>query len=102
VFANDLRHAAGHITLFALLGLLALWCWPAPRARPLRYFGALMLAGLGQECFQLLFKQRALVFDDGRDLLVDLLGLAVAFGAAWLWQAASSMPRITPSSRAPR
>jgi hypothetical protein len=81
VFSSELLHMAGHATLFAGLGLLVLCMFPALRARPWRYFGLLLMAGVGQECFQLLFKQRPLVFDDGRDLVVDLIGLALAFAS---------------------
>ena len=88
VFADDARHAAGHLTLFVLLGLLALRLAPALLRRPWRYFGLLALAGVGQEAFQLLFKRRVLLLDDGRDLLVDLLGLALALAAGWVWQRA--------------
>lgn len=84
-FPDDLAHAIAHASLFVLLGLLALAIWPALRARPLRYAG-LLLAGLGQELLQLLFKRRALALDDGRDLLVDALGLALAFALAWMWR----------------
>lgn len=86
VFANDLAHAAGHLTLFALLGLTALGLFPALLARPRRYFGLLALIGVGQEALQLLFKRRGLVFDDGRDLVVDLLGLTLALIVAWRWR----------------
>ena len=88
VFADDARHAVGHLALFVLLGLLALRLAPALLRRPWRYFGLLALAGVGQEAFQLLFKRRALLLDDGRDLLVDLLGLALALAAGWVWQRA--------------
>ena len=87
VFADDARHATGHLALFVLLGLLALGMSPALLGRPRRYFGLLALAGVGQEAFQLLFKRRALVFDDARDLLVDLLGLGLAFIIVFVFRA---------------
>jgi hypothetical protein len=47
-----------------------------------------VLAGVAQEAAQLLFKQRPLAFDDGRDLAVDAVGLALAWGLFWLiWRA---------------
>ncbi len=85
-FPTDLQHAIGHFSLFALLGGLALATFPNLRARPWRYAGLLALAGLGQECFQLLFKQRPINFDDGRDLVVDLAGLALAFVLVQIWE----------------
>jgi hypothetical protein len=62
-----------------MLGLLALAAIPALRRYPWRYLGLLLLAGVGQEAFQLLYKRRLLVFDDTRDLATDLVGLLVAF-----------------------
>jgi hypothetical protein len=92
LFATELAHGVGHATLFLLLGLLALAAAPALRERTWRYY-ALLLAGLGQEAFQLWFKRRGLAFDDGRDLLVDLLGLSLALVIARLWFARPSAPR---------
>ena len=86
VFATDGRHAIGHATLFFLLGLLALVVVPSLPARPWRYLGLLLLAGVGQEFFQLLYKGRLLIFDDSRDLLTDLVGIALAFVVIWSWQ----------------
>ncbi len=86
-FATETEHAIGHATLFAIFGLLALTLFPALRQRSWRYFGLLLLAGLGQEGFQLLFKWRPLAYDDVRDLLVDLIGLTLAFVLVRLWRA---------------
>lgn len=83
LFPTEVQHSFGHATLFALLGIMALCAFPALRERPARY-AWLLLAGVGQELFQLLFKQRPIAFDDGRDLLMDAIGLALAFGLAWL------------------
>jgi hypothetical protein len=91
LFATELAHGIGHATLFMLLGLLALAAAPALRERPWRYYG-LLLAGIGQEAFQLWFKRRGLAFDDGRDLVVDLLGLTLALVIARLWLARPSAP----------
>lgn len=38
-FPGEFHHSVGHATLFAALGLLALWLFPALRARPLRSIG---------------------------------------------------------------
>lgn len=85
-FPTDLQHAFGHAGLFMLLGGLALATFPALRRQPWRYAGLLVLAGLGQEFFQLLFKQRPINFDDGRDIVVDLAGLALAFVLVRIWE----------------
>src|SRR5262245_25244297 len=72
VFATAREHAVGHATLFCTLGVLALATFPGLRARPWLYLGTILITGIGQEAFQLLYKRRALAFDDGRDLVTDL------------------------------
>jgi hypothetical protein len=79
VFATAWAHAIGHMLIFLLLGLAALAAFPALRLQPRAYFGWLCLAGLLQETLQLLYKQRPIVFDDLRDVVTDLIGLALAF-----------------------
>ena len=85
VFSTDGRHAIGHAALFGLLGLAALAGLPHLRARPVYYLGMLLLVGVGQELFQILYKGRLLLFDDSRDLLTDLAGMSVAFAVMWIW-----------------
>jgi len=89
-FATETEHAIGHATLFAIFGLLVLVGFPALQWHRWRYFGLLLLAGVGQEGLQLVFKRRGLAYDDARDLLVDLLGLTIAFALVRLWQPGSS------------
>ena len=86
VFATAREHAIGHGTIFFLLGVLTLTTFPALRTRFGLYLGTTFLISLGQEMVQLLYKQRPIVFDDGRDLLTDLIGLIAAFGMVWLAQ----------------
>ena len=86
VFSTDGRHAAGHAALFCLLGCAALMVLPHLRTRPMRYLSMLLLVGVGQELFQLLYKGQLLLFDDGRDLLTDLAGIVVAFAVVWSWR----------------
>jgi hypothetical protein len=85
LFSTVWAHAIGHTSLFCLLGLLALTMFPALRRHPLRYLVLLLLAGVGQEAFQLLYKGRLLLFDDMRDLVTDLFGLLLAFAIVWVW-----------------
>ena len=59
---------------------------PQLYARPARYLGMLLLVGVGQELFQMLYKSRVPLFDDGRDLLTDLAGIVVAFVIVWSWR----------------
>jgi glycopeptide antibiotics resistance protein len=89
-FATEAEHTIGHAALFAIFGLLALTLFPALRWRAWGYFRILFLAGLGQEGLQLAFKRRGLAYDDAHDLLVDLLGLTLAFVLVRLWQRGSS------------
>jgi hypothetical protein len=86
VFSNDGRHAIGHAALFCLLGLVALTVLPGLRAMPWRYAGLMLLAGAGQEFFQMLYKGRLLLFDNSRDLLTDLAGVLVALVIVWGWE----------------
>jgi hypothetical protein len=86
VFSTDGWHAIGHAALFCLLGIAALAVLPQLRTRPGHYFGMLLMVGVGQEIFQILYKGRRLLFDDGRDLLTDLVGLLVAFAVMWCWR----------------
>ena len=85
-FPDDRRHAVGHALLFCMLGSTMLMLLPALRAKPARYLSALMLIGIGQEFFQMLYKGRLLLFDDSRDLLTDLAGIVAAFVLVWGWQ----------------
>jgi hypothetical protein len=85
-FPTDGWHTIGHAALFFLLGLAALVVLPQLRARPGRYLALLMLIGVGQEFFQMLYKGRLLLFDNSRDLLTDLVGILVAFVVVWFWR----------------
>lgn len=73
-------HAVAHAAIFFVLGAALMACFPAVRARPLRYFGLLLLAAACQELFQLAYKQRPLAFDDLRDIVTDVVGMAAAYG----------------------
>jgi hypothetical protein len=86
LFSTVWAHAIGHASLFCLLGLLVLAIFPALRRYPWRYLGLLLLVGVGQEAFQLLYKGRLLLFDDMRDLVTDLIGLLLAFALVWAWR----------------
>jgi hypothetical protein len=83
-FGSDAAHAVAHALIFLLIGAALLAAFPALRSRPLLYFGLLLGAALCQEGIQLLYKQRPLVYDDFRDIGVDLLGMAAAFALARL------------------
>lgn len=80
-----LHHAVGHIAIFVTLGTVVLLLFPALRNHFWRYTALMLLAAVAQESFQLLYKQRALVFDDFRDLVTDSVGFVVAFIVVRLW-----------------
>jgi hypothetical protein len=83
-FDTALAHAVGHTLIFGALGIALLYSFPKLLARPPWYFGLILLAALGQEGIQLLYKQRALVVDDFRDLAIDLIAGGLIFAIAWL------------------
>jgi hypothetical protein len=86
VFATNREHAVGHSILFCLLGLVLLSVFPMLQVRIGLYAGIMLAAGIGQEAFQLLYKARPLVFDDFRDLVVDLTAALAMFLMLRLWR----------------
>lgn len=80
VFATALAHEIGHATVFLLAGLLVLLSFPGLRRRPVLYLVVMVLGALSQEALQSLFKQSLPDIWDGRDLLLDLVGFALAYG----------------------
>lgn len=86
LFATAREHAIGHSLLFLLLGLALLLSFPTLAKRPWRYAGLMLLVAIFQECFQLLYKARPIVFDDMRDIATDLIGAALALGLVLLWR----------------
>lgn len=94
LFATTQAHAVGHALIFALLGAGVLVTFPGLVQRPLLYFGLMLVASVGQEAFQLVYKQRALVLDDGRDIVVDLCAFTLVFGIAALWSRRSTHKHI--------
>ena len=83
VFADDASHAVGHISIFLVVGLAALLAFPVLRVRPLAFAATMLLLGVAQEGFQLLYKQRPIGFDEFRDFGTDIIGFMVAF---LVWQ----------------
>lgn len=87
LFPTNRAHAVGHMVMFFTVGLCVLFVLPWLRGHAAAYLALMLLIALGQEAFQLLYKQRPIVFDDIRDLGVDLVAIAAAFGAVRLWHA---------------
>jgi hypothetical protein len=94
VFATALAHHLGHATIFFLAGLLALFAFPALRARPWRYLGVLALGALGEEALQSVFKFHLPTWGDARDLFFDLLGFAVAYLVVGVWHNFTTAKRV--------
>jgi VanZ family protein len=83
---SEKMHWIGHFSIFFCLGLLLLFIFPRLRTLPLWYGLIILVSAIGQEFFQLLYKQRRVVFDDFKDIAIDLAGAVVAFGLVWFWQ----------------
>ena len=78
LFDSVEAHAVGHTLVFLVVGGTALTVFPPLASKPGRYLAIMLLMGVAQECFQLLYKQRPIAFDDVRDLGPDMLGAVVA------------------------
>lgn len=86
VFPTDGRHDIGHTTLFGLLGFLLLIAFPSLRKRPWLYLGLILLAGIGEETFQVIYKGGLNLPDTLGDLSCDLIGASITLGFFSLWQ----------------
>jgi hypothetical protein len=91
-FFNDWIHALGHSTIFFLLGLALLMAFPKLRPRLLIFYALILVVAVGQEFFQLLYKQHLFVFDDSRDIVTDLIGATLA-----LLLVRYLLPRFSPA-----
>lgn len=80
LFTGWLSHAIGHTILFVGLGLALLVALPGLRRRPWLYAGLILIAALGQEGFQLLYKGRGVNLNDLNDLVIDMVAAAIAWG----------------------
>ncbi len=79
-FSSAAAHIISHAVIFFIIGTAVLLVNPKLRKRPLQFFTFILFLGSVQEVLQLLsFKQRAFGWNDGFDLMVDLLGAGVAF-----------------------
>lgn len=86
LFATPEAHTIGHMVCFFILGLALLITFPRLHTRPDSYIGLMLVASIGQEAFQILYKQRPVVLDDVRDLVVDTVAVMLAFAVVWSWQ----------------
>ncbi len=100
VFVTARDHFIGHATMFFLMSLIVLLSIPALRLRPTRYFGLMLLVGVGQEALQALFKQQAPTIWSGRDLVVyDLTGITLAYLVVFAWHRLFLNRKALPKSQ---
>ena len=85
VFATALAHMIGHATIFFIASVLVLCSFPALRYRPVLYFAIMLLGAVGEEALQSLFKLHLPTIWDGRDLLLDSVGITVGYCVVRLW-----------------
>jgi hypothetical protein len=81
-FPHEFARNLGHALLFASLGSILLLSFPALLQRPRRYFALILVIAIGQESFQLLYKQRSVAWNDLSDILIDLTAAGLVF-ALW-------------------
>lgn len=86
IFATTLAHAIGHALIFAALGTGLLIAFPRIHTQPSLVLVLMLLASVGQEVFQLLYKQRPVVFDDVRDVVIDSVAFLLPFVVVWVWR----------------
>jgi hypothetical protein len=89
LFPTVVAHAIGHSIIFFLVGVALLMAFPQLRNRPWLYIGLLVMLALGQETFQLAYKQRPIEFDEFRDFVTDLIG---GLGALYLMSRMPTKP----------
>jgi hypothetical protein len=76
VFHAQVAHTLGHSAIFAVIGLALIQIIPTLRTRPVAYVALILLAGLGQEGFQTIYKGQLYLPDTLGDLLTDLVAAA--------------------------
>lgn len=100
LFPNELAHAIGHTLLFMTIAAALLRYFPALLGHPALFFTLVLAVAIGQEGFQLLYKQRGVVLNDLTDIGIDLMAAGMVF-ALWYSRArASAAPTRSPQSRA--
>jgi hypothetical protein len=76
----------GHATLFFIASLLVLLTFLVLLHRPVLYFTIMLLGAIGEEALQDLFKRQLPTIWDGRDLLLDFVGIIAGYIAVRLWK----------------
>ncbi|NJP05529.1 MAG: hypothetical protein HC837_07875 [Chloroflexaceae bacterium] len=92
-FYSEKAHTLAHTIIFLGSGLVLLMTFPGLQRRFLLYLSLILLAGLLQEGFQLLYKRRGVAWNDLFDLTVDMSAGLVAWVLLWFWNAYIYKPR---------
>jgi hypothetical protein len=92
-FPHELARGIGHSLLFATLAVLLLRVFPALLDHPIRFFALVLIVAIGQESFQLLYKQRGVALNDLTDILIDLTAAGLVFA---LWYSRSRRTNYDP------
>lgn len=86
LFATPQTYVAGHIILFCAVGLVVLLSMPSLRKHSQLYILCLMLGAFAEEIIQILFNAHPGLHKDGRNLLLDLCGIVLAYLLLRFWQ----------------
>ena len=79
-FCLNVGHTAGHLLVFAVLSTALVLAVPALRRRAWLLVPLILLIGIGQECAQLIHKQRLPGPDEAHDLSMDLIAAGSVAG----------------------
>jgi hypothetical protein len=85
IFPTSDSHFSGHFSMFLVFGLLLLKTFPTLRFRAWLYLDLLLVAGIGEEIFQAIWRQDPVLVDTCGDLLTDLVGALVALLMVKMW-----------------
>jgi hypothetical protein len=81
-FSTERAHHAVHVVIFSTAAFLLLAMFPWFRRHFIAFLGVIACAGAVQEGLQLMYKNRLVASNDGKDVLVDLAAATVVF-ATW-------------------
>lgn len=86
IFATPQAYISGHIILFCMTGLIALFSMPTLRKHMQLYIVCLMLGAFAEEIIQMLINAHPGLHKDARNLLLDLCGIVLAYLLLRFWQ----------------
>jgi hypothetical protein len=86
IFATPQAYFAGHVILFCVVGLIMLLSMPTLQKHAHLYILCLMLGAFAEEIIQILINAHPGLHKDGRNLLLDLCGILLAYLLLRVWQ----------------